>query len=103
MLCLQHEKPPVSENGIEGRQQHHKGMEAIGVQKRAVRDIPEKGMLLTAEDIRTNVGRAAPLVLQQVIFTHQMLPKTEVGDRNSVGPEAKTELKWKWREFRGVQ
>lgn len=55
-------------------------------------------MLLTAEDIRTNVGGAAPLVLQQVIFTHQMLPKTEVGDRNSVGPEAKTESEWKCRE-----
>lgn len=73
-------------------------MEALGAKERVVRDILEKGRLLTAEDIRTNVGRAAPLVLQEVIFTHQMLPKTEVGDRNSVGPEAKTELKWKWRD-----
>lgn len=27
-----------------------------------------------------------------------MLPKTEVGDRNAVSPEAKTELEWKWRD-----
>lgn len=34
----------------------------------------------TTEHIRTDVGRAAPLVLQKVPLAHQMLPEAEVGD-----------------------
>lgn len=34
----------------------------------------------TAEHVWTDVGRAPPLVLQQVPLAHEMLPEAEVGD-----------------------
>lgn len=40
----------------------------------------------TAEHIWADVGRAPPLVLQQVPFTHEMLPKAEVGDGYPMRP-----------------
>jgi hypothetical protein len=40
----------------------------------------------TTEHVRTDVGRAPPLVFQQVSLTHEMLPKAEVGDGYAMGP-----------------
>lgn len=39
---------------------------------------------LTAEDIRTDVGRASSLVFQQVILTHQVFSQAEICDGNPV-------------------
>lgn len=40
----------------------------------------------TAEHVWTDVGRAPPLVLQQVPLAHEMLPEAEVGDRYPMCP-----------------
>lgn len=45
------------------------------------------GTTHTTEYIRTDVGRAPPLVLQQVPLTHKMFPKAEVGDSYPMGPK----------------
>lgn len=45
------------------------------------------GTTHTAEHIRTDVGRAPPLVLQQVPLTHKVLSKAEVGDSYPMGPK----------------
>lgn len=48
--------------------------------------------LPTAEHVRADVGRAASLVLQQVILTHQVLSQTEVRDGYSVSPGEKQKV-----------
>lgn len=48
---------------------------------------PNVGTTHTTEHIRTDVGRAPPLVLQQVPLTHKMFPKAEVGDSYPMGPK----------------
>lgn len=40
----------------------------------------------TAEHVGADVGRAPALVFQQVVFTHQVLPQTEVRDGYSMSP-----------------
>lgn len=40
----------------------------------------------TAEHVWTDVGRAPPLVLQQVPLAHKMLPEAEVGDGYPMRP-----------------
>ena len=41
---------------------------------------------LTTENIRTDVGRTATLVFQEVIFTDQVFAETEVGDSDTSTP-----------------
>lgn len=43
----------------------------------------------TTEHVWADVGRAATLVLQQVILAHQVLPQAEVGDGDPVSPGEK--------------